>query len=473
MKAGYFNCVYSLLILPVLFAPLRVASQPEVGGSWFKPPIHIVGSVAGEEKKEGPSAVKLNTVKSAPYGNNLGLLISSALLSNPVVQSKSKLADAARYGVDVAKWQFYPTPSISVQQAHTAKDDPNYQGANRVIQLSLQQPVWTGGRLSAGLTLAEKQLAVAFADLEDSKEQIVLRTIAAFGGWASANEKVIAYESNVNYHRELQGLIRRRVDAGLSPESDFIFSGGRLDQAMADLETAKAQRANALTSLTQLLGAPINDSDLSPISRPLLRYAINRDSMLADALERRPSILKSQAQIEIQDSQIAIAKSSISPSLSLSLQRQNGDFSYSNVTTNTQNRAFLSISTSLGAGLSNFSQISGAISQKESAEAEAEVAKRNVTEQILSDIDLIKSSEYRVKSTLVACEAASKTEQSWQRQFLAGKKAWQDLLNATRELAICRANLADARGLLLSLNWRLAIYSMGIDQSLNLQTSKW
>jgi adhesin transport system outer membrane protein len=473
MKGGSINCIYSLLILPVLFAQLRAVAQSGAGELWFRPPTFIADPASSGKKKSDLSTAKLNEATKAPYGSNLGLLISSALLSNPAVQSKSKLADAAKYGIDAAKWQFYPTPSVSVQQAHTAKDDPSYQGANRVIQLSLQQPVWTGGRLSAGLSLAEKKLAVSFAELEDSKEQAVLRVIAAFGGWASASEKVVAYENNVEYHRELQALIRRRIEAGLSPESDFIFSGGRLDQAMIDLESARTQKINALTSLTQLLGSPIYDSDLLSINRPLLRYSVNKNEMLDAALERHPSILKAQAQVEIQDSQIAIAKSSISPSLSLSLQRQNGDFSYSNVTTNTQNRAFISISTGLGAGLSNYSQISGAIAQKESAEAEVETAKRNVTEQILSDIDSLRSAEYRVTSMQAACEAASKTEQSWKRQFLAGKKAWQDLLNSTRELAMCRASLADARGLLLSLNWRLAIYSMGIDQSLNLQASKW
>jgi adhesin transport system outer membrane protein len=111
------------------------------------------------------------------------------------------------------------------------------------------------------------------------------------------------------------------------------------------------------------------------------------------------------------------------------------------------------------------------MSQRDAAMADEDATRRVISEEILSDVALIKSIKNRVKSTQAACEAASSTEQSWQRQFLVGKKAWQDVLNATRELANCKVTLADAKETLLSLNWRLAIYAMGIDQSLGLVTA--
>lgn len=470
-----YAAVEGIVFLLLYVCQVHAQSNPIT--TWFDAPVadsFAGGDVALGSQKERRDLVKLTPIpKDAPLiSNSLSQIIGAGLASNPAVQNKSKLADSAKYGIDIAKWQFYPTPSASIQQAHTAKNDPSYQGANRVMQLGLQQPIWTGGRLSAGLSLSEKQLIVALAELEGSKEQVALRIVNAFAGWVSANDKVIAYQINVANHRDLQALIRRRIDAGLSPESDYIFSAGRFDQALADLEAARAQKSNALTSLSQLLGSQIGDAELLPIKKILLRYSIDENAFLSDALMRRPSILKAQAQIQIQESQIAIAKSSVSPSLSLSFQRQNGDFSYTNVTTNTQNRVFLSISTSFGAGLSNFSQISGAISLREAAEAELEASKRSATEEILADIASLKSSEYRVKASEAACVAAGSTEQSWARQFLAGKKAWQDLLNATRELASCKATLADAKGSLLILNWRLAINAMGLDQSLELATQK-
>lgn len=468
MALGSFTYFLYLVITVFICLPLYGFAQPSKGSLWLdepKVPENLAVKLGG-----GVKLIADSPLSHLPpfFGNTLFLLISTGLQNNPAVQSKVKLTEASKFGVDAAKWQFYPTPIASIDQARTSANDPSYQGTNRVFQLGLQQPIWTGGRLTAGLTLAEKQLAVAFADLQDSKEQLTLKIVSAFASWTSAHEKVTAYEANVKLHQDLQALIRNRINAGLSPESDFVFSRGRLDQALADLEMAKTQRANALTSLSQQLGTSIEGSDLISITRPLLNYRIERGDMLKNALEIRPSILKARAQVEIQDSQIAIAKSSVSPSISLSLQRQDGNFSYSNVATNVQNRAFLSLSTSFGAGLSNFSQIASAIAQREAALSDEEAAKRNISEEIISDIALIQASEYRVRSMQFACEAASSTESSWRRQFLAGKKAWQDLLNSTRELASCRTTLADSKQSLLNLNWRLAVFSMGLDRSLDL-----
>jgi len=428
--------------------------------------------LANESGQEIPLKKQMLQENYAPYGNNLSVLVATGILNHPLVKSKMRLADTAKFGIDTAKWQFYPTPSLSVQGVRAGSNDAVYTGAgaNQVLILGLQQPIWTGGKLSAGLSLAEKQFTLTLADIEDSKAQVAQRIVNGFASWASAHDKVLAYQNIVNYNKDLQALIRRRIDSGLAPESDYIFSKGRLDQAISDLETVKTQKNNALITLSSLLGTHIEESELLAITRPLLNYPIQTQSMLDYALEHHPSILKARAQIAIQESQIDVAKSNISPTVSLSLQAQHGDFG-TTISGIFENRIFLNVTSSFGAGLSNFSQISGAMSQRDAAMADEDATRRVISEEILSDVALIKSIKNRVKSTQAACEAASSTEQSWQRQFLVGKKAWQDVLNATRELANCKVTLADAKETLLSLNWRLAIYAMGIDQSLGLVTA--
>lgn len=463
--SSFFYC-FSLTIL--LLTPWRCLPQS------LQVNLAADASLGAKGREYSADSVESSPIKSAAvYDESLYLLVSRGLISSPLVRSKLKLVEMAKFGVDTAKWQFYPTPSASIQQARTANNDPSYGGSvSQVMQLAIQQPIWTGGRLTAGLTLAEKKLALASIDLESIKQQVALEIVNGFGAWSAASQKFLAYEKNVASHRELKELIRRRINSGLSPESDYVFSKGRLDQALADLGDARTQMENSLVRLTQLLGARVEDSDLSSIKRPMLSYPVSDVLMLQNALKISPLVLRAKIEIEMQDSQILIAKSSAYPSLSLSLQRQNGDFSYSNVTTNAENRLFLSLSTNFGAGLSNFSQVSAAIAQRDSAELDEDFAKRNLTQEILSDIALLKSSEYRVKASESACNAASSTSESWQRQFLVGRKGWQDLLNSTRELANCQATLADAKQSALTLSWKLAIFSMGLNQALNLTVAK-
>ena len=88
-------------------------------------------------------------------GQVLERLMALALASHPSAQSQRAQLQSAQSGLDSARWQFYPTPSIAVEQAHTASTDPSYRGDNRVATLRLQQPLYTGGRLSAGMDKAK------------------------------------------------------------------------------------------------------------------------------------------------------------------------------------------------------------------------------------------------------------------------------------------------------------------------------
>ena len=47
--------------------------------------------------------------------------------------------------------------------------------------------------------------------------------------------------------------------------------------------------------------------------------------------------------------------------------------------------------------------------------------------------------------------------QSWSRQYLAGRKTWQDLMNSVREEVQLRAQIADFDAAQLIASWRLAL----------------
>jgi len=403
-------------------------------------------------------------------GSDLALIISEALETSPLVKSQLGQAQAARSGVNVAKWQFYPTPTATYEQVRTGQNDPSYPtyGSNHVYRFGAQQPIWAGGRISAGLSVAENQLLATLADLELTKERVALSAIQDFSDWYAAHHKVIAFKSNVEVHRKLLGLISRRIDSGISPKSDFVFANGRLEQALIELSLASTQEDVARIRLGQLVGRPVSEVELAKLVKIFLQYLVNGDELLQNALEGSPLIAKAKAQLEIQETQVSLAKSSLSPSVSLRIERQNGDYGYSNYVSPPQTRAFISVSSTFGAGLSNYSQISGATAKRDAAISDQEVVKRGLSESILSDIVILKNQEYRILASKSAVEAARSTSESWARQFLAGKKAWQDLLNATRELAASEANLADANSASMVVRWRLAITSWGLGNVLDL-----
>jgi len=81
----------------------------------------------------------------------LASLVRDALDSPLANQSQRALVASAAARVDRARWQFDPTPSVSLENATTSGADPADQGNHRVASLRLQlrcvdkRPRWLNG----------------------------------------------------------------------------------------------------------------------------------------------------------------------------------------------------------------------------------------------------------------------------------------------------------------------------------------
>ena len=97
---------------------------------------------------------------------------------------------------------------------------------------------------------------------------------------------------------------------------------------------------------------------------------------------------------------------------------------------------------------------------------------RNVAEQVLTDQALALSSARRLQSVQAALNANADVSASYDRQFLAGRKTWIDVMNAARELTQTEMQLADLQASLVAVSWRLAIYTLGIASLIDAQSLK-
>lgn len=195
-------------------------------------------------------------------------LLTLVMQGHPSLQSQSRLVDGAQAELRGANWQFYPTPSVSTEQVNAAKNDALYSKDGRVTTFRLQQSVWTGGRLSAGVSRAEAAVAAAQAQVEESRQTLALRALQTWGEWKLGEQKVQIQREVLQAHEQLRDLIRRRVEAGLSAEADEVLAQSRLEQVRADLAGAQAQLAAALARFEQLAGQRLEPARLASFVVP-------------------------------------------------------------------------------------------------------------------------------------------------------------------------------------------------------------
>lgn len=393
----------------------------------------------------------------------LAALIQSALASHPALRAQSGMRQAAQAGVEGAKWQYWPTPSLGVERANT--DDPAYRGDKTVTTLRLQQPLWTGGRLDGNLSKAEAQAVIAQADMEATRQQLALRVVQAWSEAKAAQGKQTAYRQSRDVHARLLALVERRTREGASAQADIDLALSRLDGTEADLATARAQYDTALDKLRLLTGRPLASGEVGDVAdseRPNLDLEIGK--LLAAARERSPQIAKARAQEHVADADVAVAKAALSPEVYLRVERQYGNLSLPGQ--DPQNRVFIGLSTALGGGLSSLSGVDATRARQRAAQEDIQTQQLSVDEQVRSDATVFRSADERRQRLEQVRRSSAQITASWERQFLAGRKQWQDLMNAAREQTQNDIQLADTLASQQLTGWRLSILCQGVDAAL-------
>jgi len=289
--------------------------------------------------------------------------------------------------------------------------------------------------------------------------------VQAYGDWLSAYLKTLANEKSLATHVRLREQVKRRLTEGASAESDLTLAVTRLESISADVTAARAQAEVALARLGQLLGSPVDGAVLAQaVAAPRDLANAGRtgvQALLEAALGINPTVAKAQAQARVQEAVIGERRADLLPEVYARIERQYGNYNFPNGAP--QNRLFIGLTSRFGAGLSSLSNIEAARTQHAAALTEIEAQSRTVSEQVLSDYALAVSAVSRLTSIQASLKAAADVSTSYDRQFLAGRKSWLDVMNAARELAQTETQLADLQATQVVVTWRLVAYSRGID----------
>lgn len=407
---------------------------------------------------------------TAAWANTLelGSVIDKVISSHPSVQSQKSLIAGAQSDSATARQQFYPTPSFVVEQVNAEQADSTYRGNALLQTYRLQQPIWTGGRLTAGLEKATAQENLSRESLNDTLQQLALRSIQVWGELYASELKSIAVERSLTTHLRLLDQIRRRVREGASAPVDLVLTQGRLDQVQSQKLVIHAQMRTARSKLSQLTGAIIQEHDTP--NEQLIFAPIDLFQLNSGALETAPLLKKLQFQQQIQEAEIKERRSELKPEVFIRAEHQRGSYDSASMNSGGVNRIYLGITSRFGAGFSNVTHLDALQKRLEASHSEFESSKRNVLEQIGAEWELLESLIVRLPRLQMSLRANRATAEAWDRQYLAGRKSWMEVMNTTRELMQAELELADAKASLAQVKWRLSVLSQGLAKTLEVNS---
>jgi adhesin transport system outer membrane protein len=388
----------------------------------------------------GVAWIFLGPMNSVASELRLSEALSLAATEHPSVKAKQAELQAALGDLETAKWSRFPTVST---EATTSGGRP--QGA-----LLVQQPLWAGGKIEAQNRLAQAQLTLAEAGLQETRVNLMQQTGQQFFEVLRWRQRLEIARKTEDEHRKLFELIQRRVVAEISPLADQVLATARLQQSVSERIQFSRSLQTAELALQQLVGEH-RSSLKAPTS---LAWKMTDE---ATAIEVSKSIsaelLRLRTQQAVSQAQIEMAEAALFPTLALAHRRNLG----SNDSVTDTRRTYFSLQFSPGPGLSVKSAAAAARARLETSMQNATVYERQLEQQVRTALADLAALAEQVEPARQLVGATDEVVASYLRQYQIGKKNWLDVLNALRESAQATYSAVDVASNTESLQLRLML----------------
>jgi adhesin transport system outer membrane protein len=396
--------------------------------------------------------------------DDLGTMITKTLKTHPDILVEKSRLDIAKTQLDLAGEQFLPTFSVSFENVAATRDlDTNYSNSQAVATFRLQQPLYTFGRL----THAKNKFAAGYESqnltINEVQVQLAQAVLQAWGEWFVATLRSEALVKSIETHKKLKQSVTRRSDMGASSPSEVKLSLARLAQVEAQAANAELQIRAAKVTLEQLVGEPIPKT-VSP--RQFLVFEPTSEAlMIQDALAVNPTLQRFAADIKQSEYESLEEISALGPEIYLRAEHQRGDFATS---IPFQNRVFIGFQSDFGAGASALMEVKLAQQRIQTLKAEVNVVKRDITERVRLELTQLEILDIRQTALELSLSANQDIAEAFNRQYLAGRRSWVEVMNTARELAQAELELADLKAAKVLSYWRLSILVNGLEGTLAL-----
>jgi outer membrane protein TolC len=205
----------------------------------------------------------------------------------------------------------FPPAPVNVVLSPTILD-------NYTLRATVQQPLWTGGKLSGAIDAANENAVASQFDLKKDRADVILNITAAYWNLYRAREAKKFVDSNVaqvNAHLTDARNLQRQ---GMITTNDLMKVQVQLSDAQVRAIDADNMVRMALYGLNNTLGLPLQ-TEITVASEPLRqdRTWAQVDSLVARAMDRRPEVAAMQARVRASEAGVTSARGGWWPQIAL------------------------------------------------------------------------------------------------------------------------------------------------------------
>jgi outer membrane protein TolC len=256
---------------------------------------------------------------------NLDRCIQIALLKQPSIVASYYTVEANRSRVGEALANYYPqigaSSGISRYSSPGVLTEVNktFYGTGYFNQItsgfSLSQNIYDFGKTSSQVKIQKINLDSAGADLETSKDQIVLNVKQAYYAMIQAARNRAVADESVGQYKQHLDQAKGFFDVGTKPRYDVITAEVNLSNAKLNLISADNALKIARVNLNNAMGVPDAPAYTVEDSLDFTKYVITLDDALSRAMANRPDIKSLVLRRKAAEESVQFAKTGYYPAL--------------------------------------------------------------------------------------------------------------------------------------------------------------
>ncbi len=187
------------------------------------------------------------------------------------------------------------------------------------VRVSVQQPLFTGRRISSSIRQAAALRDAGRTDLSGNRMELRYAITEAYWNLAKAGAQEQATRESVAQLDSHLADARKLLDQGMMTNNEVLQAKMRLEDAHIELAGAENLHQLSRVRLSQLIGLPWNAE--IEVQEPSVEQAQppseKLDQVIGMALASRPEILSSRSRMSAQEASVELASSGLFPSVYL------------------------------------------------------------------------------------------------------------------------------------------------------------
>ena len=338
------------------------------------------------------------------------------------------------------------------------------------IGITVTQTLFNGFKTANSVRVAELQVQSGREALRNVGQGVLLDAVTAYTNVLANQSLVEAQRANVNFLRETQGIVQKRLNAGDVTPTDTSQAEARLNRGLSDLNAAEVNLAISQATYAQVIGnPPARLVPPEPVDRYLPR---SREDATALAFRNHPAVLAAGFDVDVASTSIRVAESSLLPQATLqgSVSR-NRD---SDPTLGTFGTDQASVVAQVTAPIYDGGTAASQTRQAKEVAAQSRLVLDQVRNQARTAAIgawvahegakvAVSASESEVRAAGVALQGVQKEAQGGQRTTVDVLNSQQDLTSAKARLIGAQRDRVIASYTLLSAIGRLDVKTLGLN----------